>query len=144
MMKITYYEPREIELEIEDISLLTTAEAADLPEEIREYREWWWVKTRGVDIGCAPLVDRDGFIDYLGDDVCCDTYAVRPVVTIRNLESLNLKIGDPLVIKDEKYVYIGNNRALYNDEVNYSKFDEVSDDYEKSLIKQVVDKWLEK
>jgi len=143
-MKITYYEPREIELEIEDISLLTTDEAGKLPEEIREYREWWWLKTAGDDTDRAAYVDSGGFVDCHGDDVCCGTYAVRPAVTIRNLESLNFEIGDPLMIQGEEYVYIGNNRALYNDEVTYDKFDEVSNDYEKSLIKQVVDKWLEK
>jgi len=143
-MKITYYEPREIELVIEDISLLTTAEAEELPEEIREYKgEWWWLKTAGGDTDCAVLVDYLGFIDHDGVSVFLDAYAVRPAVTIRNLESLNLKIGDPLMIQSEKYVYIGNSRVLYNDEFTYNKFDAVSNDYEKSDIKKIVDKWFE-
>ena len=141
-MKITYYKPMETDLEIEGISLLTVCEVENLPEEIREYKTWWWLKTAGDEPDRAAIVDNFGFISYDGDDVFYDSSTVRPAVTIRNLESLNLEIGDSLMIQGKKYVYIGGSKALYNDEAVYHRFDAESNDYEQSEIKQIVENWL--
>ncbi len=141
-MKITHSKQIETELEIKDVSLLTVREAKKLPEEIRQYREPWWLRTAGNSSDEVAFVHYDGFVNSIGDIVSCDYYAIRPAITIKNLESLNFEIGDTLMIQGKKYLYIGNNKALYNDELVCGKFDDKSSDYKKSKIKLALSKWL--
>lgn len=146
-MKALRYTPTEIEIEITGISLLTIEEVEVLPENIRQYGDDWWLRTPGFYSYHAAYVSNNGSIgDYGGDVDDVDDYgvSVRPTLTVANLDSLNLKIGDILVIKNKKYIYIGDNRVLYNDKAVYHRFDKESNDYEKSEIKKIVDKWLER
>ncbi len=142
-MEITYYKLNKADLKVEDISLLTLEEVEQLPGSIRFYACSWWLRSAGYTSHHAAWVNHDGSTFGLGEPVNYDFCAVRPTLTISNLESLNLKIGDVLTIKGEEYRYIGGNKALYNDEVVCHRFDEESNNYEQSDIKKIVDKWFE-
>ncbi len=141
-MKALKYTSTEIDIDITDISLLTIEEAEALSENIRRYAHWWWLCSPGAYSDDAAYVSRNGYVYDCGDYVGDDDGGVRPALTIADLDSLNLKIGDPLVIQDKEYIYIGNNKVLYNDKPIYHRFNLGPNDYKKSAIKKIVDNWL--
>lgn len=129
-------------MEIANISLLTLIEAFQLPDEMRHYKDYWWLQCPGYLPDCVAVVDKDGFVLDCGIDINEGKVAIRPVLTVSDIGSSELNVGDRIIIQKKSYVYIGNNRLLYNDEPIYHRFDLESDDYEKSEIKQIVDNWL--
>lgn len=140
-MKALKYNPTEIDIDITDISLLTLKEIERLPEKIRRYDDWWWLRSPGGFPGCAAYVYSDGSVDDYGYDVDYDCIAVRPAITVSNIR---FEIGDAIVIQGKKYVAIAPNKILYNDEVVCHRFDKESNEYEKSKIKKIVDGWFER
>jgi len=141
-MKALKYNPEEIDIEVTDISLLTVEEAERLPENIREYEDWWWLRTPGISSHYAAFVHFDGPVSILGAGVTHVNVGVRPALTISNLEDLGVRVGDTIIIQDKKYVVVSDNKVLYNDDAVYHRFDKDSNDYEKSEIKKIVDGWL--
>ena len=135
------YTPKETTLEVEEITLLTADEAKKLPKSIREYRAHWWLHSPGTVSECVTYVNIYGDIDNYGIYVDYNFGAVRPVLKIKNIQFHN--IGDIISIKGKRYVVISENQVLYDDEIVYNRFDTNSNDYEKSEIKQIVEKWLE-
>ena len=143
-MKVTRYNPEEIEAVVTDISLLTLEEAKALPENIRQYRGWWWLRTPGDERFTVAFVYNGGSVNSYGTDIGYNYNCVRPVLTIADLDFFDLEVGDTLAIQNKRYIYIGDNRVIYNGELVYHRFDEDSNDYEKSEIKKIVDNWLGK
>ncbi len=143
-MKITCFKTITESLNIEKISLLTIEEAKGLPEKIRWYDDWWWLQSEGGECNHAAIVLDNGSINSYGIYVD-NEFAVRPVLTISNLDCWNLDVGNWVYIQGKVYVYIGDNRVLYDDdeEIVRHRFDKESNNYEQSEIKQIVDRWLE-
>ena len=139
-MKALKYNPEEIEVVITDISLLTVEEAQALPEDIGRYGQRWWLRSHGREHYDAAFVFKSGAIYKIGDYIGYPNYAVRPAVTISDAM---FAVGDTVIIQNKKYVAIAPDRLLYNDKFVYHRFDELTNDYEKSEIKKMVDEWLD-
>lgn len=147
------------------IDLLTVEEAKKIPEDIRMCKTpkgfdsysyidnacWWWLRTPGYDSFDAAVVGASGAVDGGGDYVDYDSYAVRPVIRVTD-ESLN-----DMKETDDGYIrYLGTkwiNITEYTGAVCLLKkkclkkphrFDAESNNYEKSEIKDFIEKWYEK
>ncbi len=140
-IKAIEYIPKETILEVEEITLLTIKEAEALPENIRDYENWWWLQSAGCESDLAAYVSFDGSANKCGFSVDFSDGGVRPALKIINMQFHN--IGDIISIKNKRYVVIAEDRVLYDDDLICYRFDVDSNDYEKSEIKQIVDKWLE-
>ena len=139
-VKALKYTPTEVDIEITDISLLTIEEVEALPENIKQYGDYWWLRSPGYSSCRAAYVYYGGSVDGYGSGVGNSFFAVRPAITISNP---TFEIGDIIEIQNKKYVSITQNKVLYNDKVIYHRFDTSTNDYDKSEIRAIVDGWLE-
>lgn len=128
----------------EALDLLTAEEAEKLPNNILNYGgrigSSWWLKTPGKSTRNASYVEPN-----VG--VCpCDIeekLQVRPVLITSDVGS-DYKLYSEYYLLGDAWVYIGDNRFLYNggpSELKCCKFDTNSNNYETSELKAYVDKW---
>ena len=131
------------DLDIVDATLLSTDEARVLPLRLRSYNNWWWLRSPSIGfINYAALVYGAGSVSRYGNLVHDGDGAVRPALKITNLESSNLKIGDIFKFGGKEFEIISDNLAFCLGDIGKHKFDEKSNDYEISEIKQYVDNWF--
>ena len=124
------------------LDLLSIEEAEKLPKSVRLYDKYWWLRSSAYPSFYASYVeDYDGSVHLNGFGVDYNL-AVRPVLTVSNLDSSNLKLYGLYKIFKYGWIYIGDNRFLYNSMVITHEFDEKSNNYEKSSIKQFLNIWL--
>ena len=133
-------------LKINGATLLSVEEAENLlTMEDRKYRCWWWLRSPGDFSDCAASVYGGGDVYYRGYGVDSEGDCVRPALKISNLQSSNLLIGDVFEVGDWKFKVISENLAwLYEQDIGSHRFDEETNIYEQSEIKQIVDNWFEK
>ena len=67
-MKVNYYKSVEGDIEVTEITLLTVEEARMLPEQIREYEDWWWLRSPGCFYSRVAGVRDDGSVYAGGAD----------------------------------------------------------------------------
>lgn len=139
----------ELDLDITGATLLTIKEAEKLPKRLRKYNElrWWWLRSPGYYYRHVAVVDIDGSIYDYGSYVSCDRIAVRPVLTISNFKSSDLKIGDIFEFGGKQFEIISNDKAFCLTAIGEYAFRndweaQDADDYEKSDVKQFIDKWF--
>ena len=125
----------------ESLELLTLEEVNQLPQKVRSYICWWWLKSPGQFDDFALGVGKDGTV-YSHGCIVDDTGAVRPVLTVSNLDSSNLELYDNYQLLDNFWIYIGDNKFLYDGIPVKHIFDKDSNDYESSEIKGYLDNWL--
>ena len=130
------------ELRITGATLLSTEEAEKLCKKNREYAYMWWLRSPGTRNCDTAFVRRDTSVAsggrYIKDSLPC----VRPALII---EESPLKIGDFFTIRIWKFKKITKNLAwLYEQDIGQHRFDEKTNIYEQSEIKQFVDDWFEK
>lgn len=142
---------QETELEIEEVTLLSVDEATRIPKRLLKNRDYWWLCSPGrlCDFSVVACVDGDD--GYIYDDGLFVKYAhdVRPALRVRNLGSLNLKVGTVVRINDCSYYVIPGDMLLskkYIGECSFRKDWKAPDAnaYEKSDIKKFVDDWAVK
>lgn len=128
------------EVNVTSVDLLSIGETEKIPANILSYDNWWWLRSPGNNSYDATDVNNFGFAYDLGLSVSSSDGAVRPAFIIPNLKSLNLPIGEEVLLGENqiKCVVISDDKVLYNDEVIKSKFDDESNNYEKSYIKNRV------
>ena len=135
-------------LKIHGATLLSVEEAKNLlTKENREYPhcDWWWLRSPGTGSNRAASVDFDGDVTYNGDFVDYDNFCVRPALQISVLKSSNLKIGDTFDVGDYKFRVISEDLAwMYEQDIGDHRFDEETNVYGQSEIKQFVDDWFER
>lgn len=127
--------------EIETIYLLSIQQAERLPGYILAIGDSWWLRSPGTFCGTAE-VDENGNINYSGLRVDYNCLGVRPVLTVKDLDSLNFEIGETVKVLGLLAQYIGNNSVLLCKSIAKHKFDSKSSDYETSEIKQFIEEWL--
>lgn len=135
-------------LEITGATLLSIEEAKQLDEKILKAPDVWWLRSPGYSDNFAAFVyGGDGDVDDVGYNVA-DAFGVRPALTISNLESSSLKIGDSITFGDHDFTIISDKYALCNVIVDECVFREDyladdANDYEASDVKVFVDQWFE-
>lgn len=137
----------EHDIDITGATLFTIEEAKKLPEKSRKYNKWWWLKSCGSRSFRSSCVYDDGFINEFGEYVNYNCVACRPVLTISNLESSGLKMGDVFEFGGKEFEIISNDKAFCLGDIGISVFnhDWKADDanvYEKSDIKKYIDDWF--
>ena len=145
----------EINLEIEDITLLSVEEADKVPEALRKLRDQngrnvcWWLRSSSYFDSLAAFVNLDGFVDDYGCGVSHDDVAVRPALTIRNLKSSDLELNDQILLAGRTWTVISDHIILCDEPVGFTAFRaerlaEDDNDYEKSDVKTWLYKWADK
>lgn len=130
------------ELKILDITLLSIEEAKKLPERLREYEDWWWLRSSGISKYYAAYVDDDGSVSSRGLVVCGNYGSVRPALVI-NLNSSSFKVGDCFIFANKEFEIISENMAFCKSDIGLSRFAEVTNNYETSEIKKYINNWFE-
>ena len=124
--------------DIKEITLLSIEEAEKLPQDILRCNDWWWLRSPGAHrSNYVAGVYSGGYVDVEGSHVNYDDFAVRPVLKVSNLESLNLKIGDKVAcLGDRIWYYIGDDSILHCDYVGKCTFNkkQKSNEFEGSDI----------
>lgn len=128
--------------DVTKIELLSIEEANEIPNWIRANCSWWWLRSPGLRQGSAAYVDLGGSVDCRGGNVSIDYAYVRPALTIKNLDSFNLKIGETIEVGELIAQYIGDNKVLPCKSIGDHRFDSTSNDYEESEIKKYIEDWL--
>lgn len=131
------FEPKAVALD-----LLSAEEVEKLPESARRYQKVYWLRSPGNNKYLAATVNSRGVINHYGGLIEYNGCCVRPALTLSNLDSSNFKLYENYIIDDDKWIYIGENKFLYNDETIVRKFDDFSNTYESSYIKKFLNRWL--
>lgn len=132
--------------------LLSIEEASELPIWILANGDWWWLRSTGAYSYYAASVSGNGHVHTDGYYVYSN-YGVRPALRIKNLDfrviydvssTPRLEIGDLVEVFGLKTQYIGGNKVLLCEPIFNNQFDERSNVYETSKIKQKIDEWFGK
>lgn len=150
-MKVNVIKKRNdtVDLEIVGATLLSVEEVELVPEFLRPYEGYWWLRSPGDLSDSAACVSVFGSVDYAGDYICGDYVAVRPALIIKNLKSSNLKIGDIIFFGDKTFEIISDTLAFCTTDIGRNCFNsdyekEDANIYETSDIKKFVDDWFKK
>ena len=148
-MKVEKIITKAEELEITGATLLSIEEAKNLPLRLRQYDDWWWLRSPGYFSFLAAYVHNDGSVDNYGYGVSDSIDAVRPALKIKNLKSSNFQIGDVFIFGDKKFEIMREDYAFCLKNIGYHCFREDrraidANQYEKSDVKKFVDKWFKK
>lgn len=141
MIEIPWYK-------IKGITLLSVEEAEKLPEAIRVFRYWWWLKQPGTEGATAACVSRKGQVRSDGIYVSDEWTGVRPALICDDLQSLNLKIGDQIKALGKEWQYIGDDMVLLYGEplimMAFRRDSEAPDAnvYDKSDVKKYLFNWF--
>ena len=148
---------KESDLDIIEATLLTVEEAKQIPERLRKYNTFWWLKSVGYPAGypsellcnSVAAVDYKGSIHSKGFNVHIQYFAIRPVLIISNLNSSGLKIGDVFKFGGKRFEIISNDKAFCLNNIGQCAFRKGSgtsdmNEYEKSDVKKYIDEWFEK
>ena len=127
--------------------LLSVEEAEKIPQEILACDSWWWLRSPGGNSIYAMKVDYDGYAR--SNSYVYSAYnAVRPALFLSSpLSELNLKrskkgyikLGNKENGKSIEWIdiseYMGKPCLLTKKPIGQFRFDEKSNDYDKSEIK---------
>ena len=146
MMKALKYTPRLIDIDIQEITLLSEKEYEAAREHIKPIEHLWWLRSPGYSDIQVAFVDHDGFVNAYGYYVDA-TVSVRPALRM-NGKSNNLKLGDRLHYGGYDWTFISENLALCDTEFCKMNFREDwkakdANVWEVSDIKKSLDDWLE-
>ena len=136
----------EISLNLSGVSLLDKNDVKQLPSALKQYGQWWWTKTpfkySFQEYDSVLAVDYDG---GLIPSPRYKSYRVRPVLTIDGLSSVGIAQYANIGVNGHKCVYLGGDRALWNDRwsllgnLSKSIFDDESNEYGTSEIKAFIE-----
>lgn len=107
-----------IKLDVTGVTLPTWEDVKKVPDRFLSIGQRWWLQTAGEDYRVVKSVDRHGFI---GNANIGQSYGVRPVLIIKNIQELALAEGDELELAEHTWTVIHNNMALCNDIVGISE-----------------------
>lgn len=132
------------ELEITEATLLSVEEAKALPQHLKSYKDYWWLRSPGYLHNLAASVGRDGSVYHGGSLVINGGSYVRPALKLR---SSNLHIGDRFEFGNAKFEVVSDSLAFCTDDIGRCAFRKdwkvgSANVYEASDIKKFVDKWF--
>ena len=103
---------------------------------------WWWLRSPGSLSLDASSVNYDGSVNADGNLVR-GTLGIRPAFRVQKSEILNLKIGDRKIYYDFPFIKIDEDLLIAEVPIAFEKFDDESNDYEKSYVKRFLEEWKE-
>lgn len=132
------------EFKVIGATLLSIEEAEKLPQHLRVYPCWWWLRSPGTHQDYAARVNYDGSICYYGNYVNDINFCVRPAL---KLKSSNLEIGDKFEIGGIEFEVISDNLAFCMRDIGRCAFREDweaqdANAYETSDVRQFVEEWF--
>lgn len=101
---------------------------------------WWWLRSPGDDSDYAAIVFNDGSVNSYGNYVF-NTYGIRPALRVSESEISNLQIGDRKIYYDFPFIKIDEDLLIAEVPIAFDKFDDYSNDYEKSYVKRFLEEW---
>lgn len=125
-----------------ELFLLSVEEYEKYKDVIPVIGSWWWLRSPGYFSNGAAGVDSDGSVDAGGYGVN-DARGIRPAFRVQKSEILNLQIGDRKSCYDFPFVKIDDDLLIAEVPIAFDKFDDDSNDYEKSYVKRFLEKWKE-
>lgn len=132
-----------LELEIENVTLLSAEEYKQFKDNIPLISDFWWLRSNGINRYFVSYVYEDGDVLDYGYSVD-EAFGVRPALIISNLKSLNLNIGDELKVNDNAYTVISDDMIICRELIGsqpFNKYRIKGNEYETSDIRQFVNKW---
>lgn len=121
--------------EVDEIILLSVEEARKIPQNILACGDWWWLRSSGHRQGDAALVSRGGIVHPRGYCVNFDYCAIHPAFRLNNL---NAKIYDKVMIGKTWCTVIDEGLALTDYSICKRRFDEKSNNWESSELKEFI------
>ena len=123
------------------IYLLSIEEYEKYKNVIPRINSWWWLRSPGYGSFSIAIVNSVGSVDDFGYFVDRDIYGVRPALC---LESDDLPIiGTRKNYFDFPWVLIDKDLWIAEVPVGFWRFDEKSNDYEKSEIRKKLIEWYD-
>ena len=99
--------------QIEEITLLSTLEAREIPQSILEYPSCcWWLRTPGKHTSNAATVCYFGCVLTRGHDVSMPNYGVRPALRLGSGAAEVLKPGETGAFAGRQWIFVGNGLLL--------------------------------
>ena len=127
--------------DVVSMDLLSIEEAEELPESIRKYGGWWWLRSPGYISEGAASVRVGGDVSDSGYHVFLGGF-VRPALYIKEFDDLYPDVGDVVFLANRYWAYIGNNKALLVSpplgKMPFNKDVEKGNNYGTSDIKRIL------
>ena len=129
--------------DIKYADLLTPQETVKLPKPLLKHGYWWQLRSPGYYSDYVAFVSSSGSVNSVNS---CGNYdyssngAVRPALRISNLN--DYKVGDDFKFGGEWFRIIDDNTAFCLNNIGVRKFNEESNNYETSKIKDYIDNWF--
>lgn len=127
----------------DSIFLLSKEEYEKYKDKIPYIDVWWWLRTPGCVDRVAISVNSDGFVDDNGFFVDYANYAVRPALKVSSVKSFEQFANNSFCALKNIWVKIDEDLAISEMPIAFSRFDEKSNDYAKSEIRQELLDWYE-
>lgn len=123
------------------IFLLSKEEYEKYKDAIPHINICWWLRSPGYYDNYAAIVLTGGSVASHGYSVYGDGVDVRPALRLDS--SSSLKTGDRIIRADFPWIVIGDGLAIAEVPIAFWRFDEKSNDYEKSEIRKKLLAWWE-
>ena len=150
-LKVIRKTEEEINLKITGATLLSIEEAEALPDHLRRYTNWWWLRSPGIRHIYASYVNCSSCVNFnnSGEFVDDSETSVRPALKIENLKSFGLKAGDSILFADKEFEVVSDTLAFCTTDIGKHCFRddeeaESANNYEKSDVKKFVDEWFKR
>lgn len=125
---------------IEKVDLLMSEEAEKLPQKLCKHTHWWWLRSPGYFSYHAAFASSGRVYNY-GSLVYSSEGTVRPALRITNLN--DCKVDSLFKFGGKWFQVINENTAFCLSDIGAHRFDDSTNDYEKSEIKQFLEEWYE-
>ena len=137
-----------INLNIEEVTLLSEEEYIEYKDNIPLLNKCWWLRSHGCSQDHATAVNIFGLLSSFLS-VNNEHVFVRPVLIISNLKSCNLYVGNKFKAANHTWTVISDTIALCDDDIgkqcfNLNTNEENSNNYETSSIKEYINEWAVK
>ena len=119
------------------IFLLSKEEYKTYQDVIPTINLWWWLRSPGYKSNRATGVDYGGFVRNRGNFVTYGDGAVRPALRVDEY----FEIGQRIIVADYPWIVVDSNLAIAETPIAFRRFDEKSNNYETSEIRQFLLDW---
>lgn len=134
---------KEFDATKDHIFLLSIEEYEKYKDKIPKIDCWWWLRSPGNYPYQAAIVGKGGVFYDVGIYVHGNDGAVRPVVNFSRFEHDYPKIGERIIKYNFPWIVIDEGLAIAEVPIAFRRFDEKSNDYENSEIRQFLLDWYE-